>query len=97
MQNLIVTLIQSSLHWEEPARNLEMFTEKIEGIAESTDLIVLPEMFTTGFSMKPELVAEPMGGQGLQGFKKLQVRANAWFAEAFLLKKMVNITIVFFG
>ena len=76
MQNLTVTLIQSTLYWEEPARNLEMFTEKIEGITENTDLIVLPEMFTTGFSMKPLLVAEPMGGQGLQWMQKIAAQRN---------------------
>lgn len=42
--------------------NLNMFSLKINAIPESTDLIVLPEMFTTGFSMSPEKFAEPMDG-----------------------------------
>jgi omega-amidase len=53
MDNLKVTLIQSELHWEKKTANLEMFSKKLAAIpARSTDLIVLPEMFNTGFTMK---------------------------------------------
>ena len=53
MNDLKVTIIQSDLHWEDKSKNLEMFSQKIAAISEATDLIVLPEMFTTGFSMNP--------------------------------------------
>ncbi|MFL5765082.1 MAG: amidohydrolase [Bacteroidia bacterium] len=62
MQNLTITLIQTDLHWEDKVKNLEMFAAKIASIAGHTDLIVLPEMFTTGFSMRPGLFAEKMDG-----------------------------------
>ena len=52
MQDLKVTIIQSNLHWENIDANLKMFGEKISSIKEKTDLIVLPEMFSTGFTMK---------------------------------------------
>ena len=58
MQDLKITLIQSDLHWEDVGANLAMFEEKIWQIGESTDVIVLPEMFTTGFSMKAAHLAE---------------------------------------
>ncbi len=65
--NLRITIIQSNLHWEDVDANLQMFEEKISSI-EDTDIILLPEMFSTGFSMKPELFAEEMpaldGGNG---------------------------------
>jgi len=51
MQDLKITLIQSTLHWESTDANLAMFEEKIWQIKEKTDIITLPEMFTTGFSM----------------------------------------------
>ncbi|MBA4745069.1 MAG: amidohydrolase [Muricauda sp.] len=51
---LNIALIQSNLYWEDPAKNRKMFEEKIDTIADRVDLIVLPEMFTTGFTMKPE-------------------------------------------
>jgi omega-amidase len=62
MKDLTVTLIQSDLVWENISANLEAFDQKIEGINEPTDLIVLPEMFTTGFSMRAEDLAEEMDG-----------------------------------
>jgi omega-amidase len=51
--------IQSNLHWENPTANLAMFEEKIANLPADTDIIVLPEMFTTGFSMSSASLAEP--------------------------------------
>jgi predicted amidohydrolase len=56
--SLTLTLIQSQLHWEDKTANLRMFEEKISGIREKTEVVVLPEMFSTGFSMKASLLAE---------------------------------------
>lgn len=67
---LTFTLIQSNLHWENKEANLKMWEEKILFIKDKTEIVVLPEMFSTGFSMKPELLAEKMparsgtGGDG---------------------------------
>ena len=58
-----IALIQSSLLWENPIANRNHFEEKINSITESIDLIVLPEMFTTGFTMNPYKVAETMQGE----------------------------------
>jgi omega-amidase len=62
MQDLSVTLIQSDLAWENIPANIEAFNQKIDGITEPTDLIILPEMFTTGFSMRAKDLAEDMNG-----------------------------------
>lgn len=62
MQNLHCTIIQTSLYWEDKAANLEMLEKKIQSIQEQTHVIILPEMFSTGFSMKPETHAESMDG-----------------------------------
>jgi len=51
---LNIALIQTGLYWENPENNRTMFEEKIDSISDNIDLIVLPEMFTTGFTMKPE-------------------------------------------
>lgn len=66
-----VTLIQSPLIWENPKQNRNYFEEKINSIAENTDLIVLPEMFTTGFTMSPSNVAETMQGETVMWLKVL--------------------------
>lgn len=65
-ENLKITIIQSELHWENTEANRKMFSEKIQDIEEKTDLIILPEMFSTGFSMNPEKLAEPNDGKTLQ-------------------------------
>jgi omega-amidase len=74
MRDLRVTLVQSMLHWEDVAANLAMFTTKLAGLKGSTDLIVLPEMFTTGFSMRSADLAEPMNGTTVAWMKE-QARA----------------------
>lgn len=67
MRNSIrITIIQSSLFWEDVNANLLHFDSKIESISEKTDIIVLPEMFTTGFTMNPKTLAEEHEGKGLQ-------------------------------
>ncbi len=58
-----VALIQSPLFWENPQSNRNHFEEKINTITEKVDLIVLPEMFSTGFTMNPEAVSEQMEGE----------------------------------
>jgi predicted amidohydrolase len=71
MSALTFTLIQTSLHWEDKAANLQMLEEKINSITEKTQVVVLPEMFSTGFSMRPELLAETMDGETISWMKRL--------------------------
>jgi predicted amidohydrolase len=58
MQDLKVCLVQSDLIWEDKAANLLLFEQTIAGIEGTPDLIVLPEMFSTGFSMNTQKCAE---------------------------------------
>jgi len=62
MKDLRITTIQTQLHWENPAANRAMFDKKLSPLAGKTDVVVLPEMFTTGFSMKAAELAEKMDG-----------------------------------
>jgi predicted amidohydrolase len=66
MSDLTVSFVQTKLHWEEPAANRASLDVALDvalaGLAQPTDLIVLPEMFTTGFSMDAPALAEPMDG-----------------------------------
>ncbi len=62
MQDLKVVLVQRELIWESPERNRAQISQELAQHAESQDLIVLPEMFTTGFSMNALANAEPPGG-----------------------------------
>ncbi len=76
MENLTITLIQSSLTWENALANRQVFAQKIAAISEDTDLVLLPEMFTTGFSMKPKLLAEKTTGSTLEWLQKLSQKRN---------------------
>lgn len=76
MQDLTLTLIQADLKWQDKQHNLDYFENAIESI-EQTDLIILPEMFTTGFSMKPDLLAESIDGPSVQWMQKMAAAKNA--------------------
>ncbi len=58
MNPLRLSLIQTFLHWENPALNLEHFTTKLHQLTEPTDVVVLPEMFATGFTMNTSVAME---------------------------------------
>ncbi len=76
MTDLSITTIQTHLFWEDVDANLTHFDEKINAIHAHTDIIVLPEMFTTGFTMKPKQLAEEHGGKGLQWMIKKAQEKN---------------------
>lgn len=71
MSTLTITIIQTKIHWEDKTANLQMLQEKILSINEKTEIVVLPEMFSTGFSMKPEKLAEKMNGDTVNWMKKM--------------------------
>ena len=74
---LNVALIQTDLLWEQPQANRKHIETYFEQLTSNTDVVFLPEMFSTGFTMRPELVAESMSGVTIQWMKqwseKLQV------------------------
>ena len=71
MAPVTFSLIQTALHWKDKEANLRMLEEKIKAIAAPTQVVVLPEMFSTGFSMKPEALAETAEGATVQWMKKM--------------------------
>lgn len=71
MSTLTITGIQTHLHWEDPIANLNMLEKKIKSISGQTEIIILPEMFNTGFSMNPEKLAETMDGETVKWMKRM--------------------------
>lgn len=71
MSTLNVTTIQTALHWEDKAANLQMLEEKINAIKDKTEIVVLPEMFSTGFSMNAAALAETMDGPAVTWMKHM--------------------------
>ncbi len=74
MSTLTITILQQDLVWEDKAANLRRFEEKIEAVPEKMELVVLPEMFSTGFSMRPEVLAEPINGPTIAWMRGLAAR-----------------------
>ncbi|MBI1224495.1 MAG: amidohydrolase [Bacteroidetes bacterium] len=84
---LRITTAQSSLFWEDIQANLTMFSKKLVGLAGMTDLIVLPEMFTTGFSMDAPRLAEPMDGPTMQWLAEQANQTGAVVTGSFIAKE----------
>lgn len=87
MSSLTVTLIQTFLHWENKEANLSMLTDKIESIREKTEIIVLPEMFSTGFSMKPGELAETMEGKTVNWMRKTASNKRVVLTGSIIIKE----------
>jgi omega-amidase len=73
---LKVALIQTALIWENPLENRDMFSQKIREIPSDTDMIILPEMFTTGFTMNPGRVNAKEGEITLKWMKEVAREKN---------------------
>ncbi len=71
MSRLSVTTIQTNLFWEDKKANLAHLSNKINSIGVKTEIVILPEMFNTGFSMRPEILAEKMDGETVSWMKKI--------------------------
>jgi len=71
MSSLTITIIQPNLVWEDKKANLDMLAKKIDSIQEKTEVVILPEMFSTGFSMQANLLAETMQGETIEWMKKI--------------------------
>ena len=76
-EKLNVALLQANLEWEKIEENLRNFEEKIGRLSEVVDIIILPEMFTTGFSMNAENLAEPANGPSFQWMQKMASEKDA--------------------
>jgi predicted amidohydrolase len=87
MQNLRVSLVQSEIHWHEISANLAMYEEKIWSLKGKTDIIVLPEMFQTGFSMENTVLAEPMNFTTFKWMKQLASQTQAVITGSFIVKE----------
>ncbi|MBI5541084.1 MAG: amidohydrolase [Bacteroidia bacterium] len=76
MEEIKISLIQSDLVWENPAENMKKFENNFSDLKGKTDIVLLPEMFTTGFSMNPRPIAEAMDGQTVSWIIKQSAHNN---------------------
>ena len=87
MSHLTFTIIQTNLHWENKSANLQMLEQKINSIQHPTQIIVLPEMFNTGFSMKPETLAEDMNGPTVDWMKRIAAEKKVILTGSVIIKE----------
>jgi omega-amidase len=90
MQDLKIALVQSIQHWEDIPANLEMFDQKVKFLNGKADIIVLPEMFSTGFSMNPEKLAETMEGPAVAWMMQAAKSADAVISGSLIIKENGN-------
>jgi len=81
-----VTLIQHNIKWEDKTFNLNQYQEYIDNISE-TDLIILPEMFTTGFTMEPNLFSEKMNCETIQWMKNIAYVKNCAITGSVIIEE----------
>jgi len=85
-----IAIIQSDLVWEQPNQNRQNFENKIKQIKESVDIIVLPEMFSSGFTMNPEHVSETMEGETIFWMKEVAIRSNSAVCGSLVISENDN-------
>ena len=88
---LTLTLIQSDIHWENVDANLAMFQEKIESIHKKSHIIILPEMFSTGFANQSTHLAESMDGKTVEWMKAIAIKKKSIITGSVMIKEDGNI------
>lgn len=87
MKNLRISIVQTFLYWENIPENLNALSAKLAKLKGETDLIILPEMFTTGFSMNAEELAESMNGDTMKWLKEQSAALSAAITGSFIIKE----------
>jgi omega-amidase len=85
-----IALIQTSLAWENPIENRSHLAQKITGFMEDVDLIVLPEMFSTGFTMNPKAIAETMQGETVSWLQHMAKAKNCAIIGSLVIEEKGN-------
>ena len=91
MDLLNIALIQPEIIWEDPQANLEMLDEMFVGLPENTNLVVLPETFSTGFTMRADLYAEGREGTALNWMLELAGEKQLYVTGSLIIRENGNI------
>ena len=86
MRDLTITLIQTPLHWENVDANLVAFQELLNRLDDGTDLVVLPEMFTTGFTMNAAPLAQTMSGPAVNWLVQMAGRVGCTITGSMIIE-----------
>ena len=83
---LSISLIQTNIFWKDISKNINQITKRLEQINNKVDIILLPEMFSTGFTMSPENVYEKMDGKTITWMKEMAVKYESAIAGSIVIK-----------
>ncbi len=97
MPDLRISLLQTALYWEDKKANLAMLEEKIDALPNNTELIILPEMFSTGFSMNVESLAETMTGPTIEWMRTTAASKAAIITGSIIIKENPGESPVFYN
>src|SRR6185437_6964265 len=89
-EQLNISLVQADIVWEDKEANLARYEKLIAGIKEKKEVVVLPEMFSTGFSMAPERLAEPMSGHSVQWMKDTAAKNRCILTGSLIIEEEGN-------
>ncbi len=84
---LTVAILQTTIEWENPSKNLKVLQDKINTIPSRADLVILPEMFTSGFTMNAAQVAETMTGKTIAWLKALSKAKDVAIMGSLIISK----------
>ncbi len=87
---LNITVVQASIFWEDKQKNLEQYEQFLIGVKEKLEVVVLPEMFSTGFSMNPEKLAEAMDGATMKWMKQIAQRFKCILTGSIIIEENSN-------
>ena len=90
MSSLTISTIQTTVNWEDKTDNLRHLEERIFSIPEPTELVILPEMFSTGFSMRPKALAEQMDGPTLAWMQQTAARKKIILTGSIIIEEEGN-------
>ena len=86
MQDLRIAILQDDLHWEDKDANFTLFDKRLKGI-DGVDYVLLPETFTTGFSMNTKKLAEPMKGKTLAWLQRWSKSLDAVICGSYIVEE----------
>jgi len=90
MSALTITIIQTDLVWQNKKANLDLLEQKINSIKGYKEVVVLPEMFSTGFSMQPEILAETMDGETVTWMKRIAAEKKIILTGSIIIQEGAN-------
>lgn len=84
---LAITTLQGDIHWENKAANLDMWDSILDELTSPAEIVVLPEMFTTGFTMQAAALAEPMDGPTMQWMADTAAQLRVILTGSFIARE----------